>query len=98
LYRKPAEAKKFYVTIAIFTAVATALNFVGINPMRALVVAGIVQGFSTPPLMLLIMFMTNDKSIVGDHTNGRLANICGTLTTLVIFSASVALVVLWWRR
>ena len=50
-YRKPAEAKRFYFTIAIFTAIATALNFVNINPMRALVVAGIVQGFSTPPLM-----------------------------------------------
>lgn len=97
LYRKPAEAKRFYAAIAVFTAVATALNFVGINPMRALVVAGIVQGFSTPPLMLLIMFMTNDRSIMGDHVNGRLANICGFLTTLVIFSASVCLVILWWR-
>ena len=76
---------------------ATAPNFVGINPMRALVVAGIVQGFSTPPLMLPIMFMTNDRSIMGDHVSGRLANICGFLTTLVIFSASLALVILWWR-
>ena len=47
--------------------------------------------------MLLIMFMTNDQSILGGHVDGRLANICGLLTTLVIFSASVALVVLWWQ-
>jgi len=98
LYRKPAEAKKFYVTIAIITAISTALNFLGINPMRALVVAGIVQGLSTPPLMMLILFMTNDKSIMGDHVNSRLANICGSLTALVIFSASAALVVLWLLR
>jgi NRAMP (natural resistance-associated macrophage protein)-like metal ion transporter len=98
LYRKPAEARKFYLMIAVFTVIAVALNFGGINPMRALVVAGIVQGFSTPPLMLLILFMTNNKSIMGDHVNGKLANICGSLTTLVIFSASVALVILWWRR
>jgi Mn2+/Fe2+ NRAMP family transporter len=64
--------------------------------MRALIVVGVVQGFSTPPLMLLILFMTNNNSIMGDHVNGRLANIYGSLTTLV--SASVALVILWWRR
>jgi Mn2+/Fe2+ NRAMP family transporter len=29
LYRKPAEARKFYVMIAIFTAIAVALNFGG---------------------------------------------------------------------
>jgi NRAMP (natural resistance-associated macrophage protein)-like metal ion transporter len=98
LYRKPGEAKRFYVTIAIITAIATALNFLGINPMRALVVAGIVQGLSTPPLMMLIMFMTNDKSIMGDHVNGRPANVCGSITTLVVLSASVALIVLWLRH
>jgi hypothetical protein len=38
--------------------------------MRALVLAGIVQGFSTPPLMLLIMIMTNRRSIMGDKVNG----------------------------
>ena len=97
LYRKPADAKAFYVTIAIVTAFATALNFLGINPMRGLVVAGIVQGISTPPLMLLILFMTNNRSIMGDHVNGRLANICGSITTLVIFSAAVTLVIMWMK-
>jgi hypothetical protein len=29
--------------------VPMAMNFLGINPMKALVWAGIVQGFSTPP-------------------------------------------------
>jgi Mn2+/Fe2+ NRAMP family transporter len=48
LYRKPGEAKKFYAAIAIFTLIAIALNFIGLNPMKALVFAGIVQGFSTP--------------------------------------------------
>jgi Mn2+/Fe2+ NRAMP family transporter len=95
LYRKPHEAKKFYVAIAIFTAVAIGINFFGINPMKALVWAGIVQGFSTPPLMLLIMRMTNNKRIVGNRVNGRAINILGYATTIVIFAASVALVITW---
>jgi NRAMP (natural resistance-associated macrophage protein)-like metal ion transporter len=97
LSRKPSEAKHFYATIAILTVAAMGLNFFGINPMRALVIAGIVQGFSTPPLMVLIMLMTSNRSIMGAHVNGRAANIFGWITTAVIFSASLALVIAWLR-
>jgi Mn2+/Fe2+ NRAMP family transporter len=61
--------------------------------MRGLVVARIVQGFSTPPLMMLIMFVTNNRAIMGDRVNGRAVNILGRITTAVIFSASAGLVI-----
>ncbi len=96
LYRKPSEAKKFYVVIGFFTLIAIGLNFFGINPMKALVMASIVQGFSTPPLMLLIMFMTNNRSIMGKRVNGRAINILGWITTVAIFSATAGLVISWF--
>lgn len=96
LYRKPAEAKKFYTAIAIFTFIAIGLNFLGINPMKALVLAGIVQGFSTPPLMLLIMRMTNNPAIMGHRVNGRAVNILGWITTIAIFGATAGLVASWF--
>ena len=89
---KPTEAKLFYFAITLFTFAAMVLNFLGINPMRALVFAGIVQGFSTPPLMVLIMVMTNRRSIMGDRTNRRAMNILGWGTTLVISTASFCLI------
>ncbi len=95
LYRKPAEAKKFYGAVAVFTLIAIALNFFGVNPMKALVFAGIVQGFSTPPLMLLIMRMTNNRAIMANRTNGRAINILGWITTVAIFAASAGLVIVW---
>jgi Mn2+/Fe2+ NRAMP family transporter len=98
LHYKPSEAKKFYAAIALFTLVAMGLNFIGINPMRALVLAGIVQGFSTPPLMLLIMLLTNREAIMGTRVNGRIINVLGWITTMVISSASVCLVVLWIKQ
>ena len=88
---RPREAKRFYGAITLFTLAAMALNFTGINPIRALVIAGIVQGFSTPPLMLLIMVLTNKRSVMGDKVNGPVINILGWITTAVIFSASIAL-------
>lgn len=95
LYRKPAEAKKFYIAIAIFALLGIGINFFGVNPMKALVFAGIVQGFSTPPLMLLIMRMTNNRAIMGNRVNGRAINIAGWITTATIFAASAGLVVSW---
>lgn len=96
LYRKPQDAKKFYIAITVFTSMAMSINFMGFNPMKALVFAGIVQGFSTPPLMLLIMLMTNRRKIMGDKVNGRAINVLGWITTGTIFSASIALVVSWF--
>ncbi len=96
LYRKPAEAKRFYIAIAVFTLIAITMNFFGINPMKALVFAGIVQGFSTPPLMLLIMLMTNNRELMGKRVNGRAINVLGWITTVAIFAASIGLVVSWF--
>lgn len=93
LGKQPGQAKRFYGAIAAFTLVAMAINFLGINPMKALVLAGIVQGFSTPPLMLLIMFMTNNRGIMGDRINTPAMNILGWITTATIFAASIALLV-----
>jgi NRAMP (natural resistance-associated macrophage protein)-like metal ion transporter len=98
LHHKPAKAKKFYSAISVFTLAAMGLNFIGINPMRALVLAGIVQGFSTPPLMLLIMLITNRQAIMGDKVNGRAINILGWATTALIFAASSCLLFTWIRH
>lgn len=95
LHAKPAEAKKFYGAIVVITLVAMSVNFLGINPMKALVFAGIVQGFSTPPLMLMIMLMTNNRKIMGEHVNSRGLNVLGWITTVAIFIASLALLLSW---
>jgi Mn2+/Fe2+ NRAMP family transporter len=95
LSAKPSEAKKFYLTIVAFTVVAMGLNFLGFNPMKALVWAGIVQGFSTPPLLLLIMLMTRNPRIMGDRINRPWMNLLGWVTTVAIFAASVGLVISW---
>lgn len=95
LHHKVGEARFFYAIIAIVTAIAVLLNFLGFNPMRALVWSGIVQGFSVPPLLLVMMLMTNDRRMMGDRANGWLTNLLGWLTTALTFAATVALVVMW---
>jgi Mn2+/Fe2+ NRAMP family transporter len=95
LHARPAEARKFYLAIAAFTLLAVGLNFLGFNPMKALVYSGIVQGFSTPPLLLLILLMTNNRAIMGEQVNSRAMNLLGWITVAAIFAASIGLVVTW---
>jgi Mn2+/Fe2+ NRAMP family transporter len=96
LHARPSEAKAFYLAIAGFTLLAMGLNFLGFNPMQALVWSGIVQGFSTPPLMLLIMLMTGSRRIMGDQVNSPGIAILGWATTAIIFTASAGLVATWF--
>jgi Mn2+/Fe2+ NRAMP family transporter len=95
LHAKFHEAKGFYVTIIVVTGIAAGMNFIGINPMKALVYSGIVQGFSTPPLLLLIMLLTNNRKVMGKQVNSRWMNVLGWITTAAIFAATIGLVVTW---
>jgi NRAMP (natural resistance-associated macrophage protein)-like metal ion transporter len=95
LHARPPEAKAFYTIIVLVTLIAVGLNFLGVNPMKALVWSGIVQGFSTPPLLLLLMLMTNNRRIMGAQVNSRALNVVGWITTDAIFAASVGLVLSW---
>jgi NRAMP (natural resistance-associated macrophage protein)-like metal ion transporter len=96
LNTRPREAKQFYGAILVFTLLAVVMNFIGLNPMKVLVWSGIVQGFSTPPLMLFIMFMTNNHSIMGKRANSVAINVLGWATTISIFAATIGLVVSWF--
>jgi Mn2+/Fe2+ NRAMP family transporter len=63
--------------------------------MYFLVYAGIVQGFSAPPLFLLIVLMTNNRTIMGDSTNSIWLNVLAVVTLVAIFAASLGLVLTW---
>jgi NRAMP (natural resistance-associated macrophage protein)-like metal ion transporter len=95
LHARVRDARKFYAAMAVFTMIAVGLNFLGFNPMKALVWSGVVQGFSVPPLLLLIMLMTNNRKIMGDQVNSRAMNILGWATTAAVWLATAGLVATW---
>lgn len=95
LHEHVTEAKLFYAIILIVTALAAALNFLGFNPMRALVWSGIVQGFSVPPLLLMMMLMANDQTMMGARANRWFTNLLGWVTTVATFAATACLVASW---
>ena len=96
LHDNPEDNKLFYAIIAIVTTLAVGMNFLGFNPMRALVWSGVVQGFSVPPLLVLMMLLTNRKNVMGARVNSRSTNVLGWATTTITFLCTGALVASWF--
>lgn len=87
------HARGFYGVITLATLVGLAINLLGINPITALVYTAIINGVVAVPLLVLILLIANNRSIMSNHTNGRLSNIVGILTTVAMGGAAVATIV-----
>ena len=56
------EAPGFYGVLAAAIVVGLALNFVGIDPIRALYVSAILNGLAAPPLILLMLILSRSRA------------------------------------
>jgi NRAMP (natural resistance-associated macrophage protein)-like metal ion transporter len=90
---KLTRAPRFYAVIIAATLVGMAINFLGINPISALVLSAILNGLIAAPLLVLVLIVSNDRAVMGERTNGRVLNLFGWATTGVMALAAVALVV-----
>ena len=57
LDRKPLDARAFYGTIAVSTLIGIVINFVGLDPIKALFWSAVINGVVAVPLMVIIMLM-----------------------------------------
>jgi NRAMP (natural resistance-associated macrophage protein)-like metal ion transporter len=87
------QARGFYGVIAAATLVGMALNFLHVDPIRALVYAAVINGVVAVPLLALILRVANNRAIMGEHTNGFLSNAIGILTAIAMAGAAVAVIV-----
>jgi Mn2+/Fe2+ NRAMP family transporter len=94
LDKKFHEAKGFYIIIAISLLAGLSMNYVGISPMKALLYSAILYGLTAPVIIAIILHICNNKEIMGEHVNGRRANVLGGLTLLLMTVAAVTLLYL----
>lgn len=69
------------------------INFLGINPISALVVSAVINGLLAPPILILVMLASGNRAVMGERTNGRLVASVGWMTTIVMSLAAIALIV-----
>ena len=92
---RPGQARAFYLVMAACTAGAIGIDYLGISPMKALVWSSVINGFLSPPLLVVILLVANDRSVMGDRVNGRTLNAVGWVTAALMAAAAVALVWTW---
>ena len=93
LSKKFTQAKKFYVVIAASTVIGLWINFVNIDPIKALLYTAIINGVVAVPIFIAIMRIANDRKILKDKVNGKISNVIGC-TTIVIMAVSVVTMLL----
>ncbi|MDQ7815311.1 MAG: divalent metal cation transporter [Patescibacteria group bacterium] len=94
LYKKLKQAHGFYGAITIATLIGLLINFSGLNPIKALYWAAVFNGIITPPLVLIILMVANNKKIMGKWANGRWSNVFGGLTFLATSAAVILMFML----
>jgi len=65
LDRKPLDAKAFYGTIAVSTLIGVVINFVGLDPIKALFWSAVINGVVAVPLMAIIMLIAMRRDVMG---------------------------------
>jgi NRAMP (natural resistance-associated macrophage protein)-like metal ion transporter len=93
--RTPTQARHFYIVIVLAMITGMALNFSGVNPMRMLFGAAIVNGVLAPPLIVVILMICNNREIMGEKRNGWLINAGGIVAALLMGLGAIALLISW---
>jgi Mn2+/Fe2+ NRAMP family transporter len=94
LEARPNDARAFYATIAVATLLGAALNFVGLDPVRALYWAAVVNGVLAAPLMAVMMLIVRNSRVMGRLTLSLPMAIWGWTATAVMAAASLAFFIL----
>jgi NRAMP (natural resistance-associated macrophage protein)-like metal ion transporter len=92
---RPHLAPKFYAVIAISMVLGLALNYAGLNAVRMLFWAAVVNGMLAPPLIVLVILLTSNRKVMGDRVNSPWLRAFGWTTAVIMGGASVAMVILW---
>lgn len=91
LYRKLGqESYAFYGIIIISMLIGLGINFLGIDPIKALIYAAVANGITAPIILFLIVRLSSNHKIMGRWVNKRYVTRIGWITTGVMTVAGVA--------
>lgn len=90
LYRNLAQARAFYGVIIISMMVGLGINFLGIDPIQALIYSAVANGLVAPLVLLPIVLISSNRAVMGRWTNKPLTTIIGWLVVLVMTGAGAA--------
>jgi NRAMP (natural resistance-associated macrophage protein)-like metal ion transporter len=97
LNKKFNQAKAFYIVIAAATSIGLLINFVNIDPIRALVYAAVINAITSIPILFAVLKISNDKNFLKTETNGKLSNTIGWITFIVMGISVIIMFITWGK-
>jgi len=85
------KAHGFYGVITIATLIGLMINFIGINPIKALVFTAVFNGVAAVPLIFLIAKIAGSKKIMGEYRSGWLSRTIVWITFSVMLASAIAM-------
>lgn len=90
LYRQLHQARAFYGVIIISMFVGLGLNFIGLDPIKALIYAAVANGIVAPIVLALIVIISSNNHIMGEWTNRKSTTWLGWGVTSIMAIAGAA--------
>jgi NRAMP (natural resistance-associated macrophage protein)-like metal ion transporter len=87
------QARSFYGVIILSVGIGFGLNFVGIDPIKALIYSAVANGIIAPVILTLIVLISSNKKIMGDWTNKPLTTLLGWVVVAIMGLSGMAAIV-----
>jgi NRAMP (natural resistance-associated macrophage protein)-like metal ion transporter len=85
------EARPFYLVIAVAIVLGIAVDFSGLDPIKALVWSAVVNGVIVVPIMAAMMVVASRRKLMGEFVAARWQVVLGWAATAVMTAAAVAM-------
>jgi NRAMP (natural resistance-associated macrophage protein)-like metal ion transporter len=83
----------FYGIIAAATLAGVGMNFLHVDPIKALFYSAVINGLVAPPLMVLIVLLGSDRKVMKSKVSGALSKTLTWTATGAMTAAAAALLV-----
>lgn len=90
---KFSKAHGFYGVITVAMLIGLCINFIGIDPIKALVYSAVINGILSIPLIFLIGLMASNKKIMGEYKSGWWSTIFVWLTFAGVLLAAIGMII-----
>ena len=88
-------AKKFYAVVAVSMALGLVMDALGFDAVAMLFWAAVINGLLAPPLIFLVLALTSDPKVMGEHVNPPWLRWPGWITALTMSVCAISLIWLW---
>jgi NRAMP (natural resistance-associated macrophage protein)-like metal ion transporter len=93
LEKKPRGARKFYAVLAAAMIGGLLINFMGLDAVKMMFWAAVINGALAPPLILVVVLLTSNRQVMGSRVNSPLLRVTGWCTFAFMTAATLGMLI-----